>query len=70
MMDIVMSTWNGALYIEEMLTSILKQSYQEWTLWIRDDGSFDDTMEKIKHFADIVNNNDNGSIKKTRLHYR
>ncbi|MBR3601470.1 MAG: glycosyltransferase family 2 protein [Lachnospiraceae bacterium] len=47
---ILMSTYNGALYIKEQLDSIFRQSYQNFELWIRDDGSKDDTVEIIKQY--------------------
>lgn len=45
-----MSTYNGSLYIEEQLESIFRQNYQNFELWIRDDGSKDDTVEIIKRY--------------------
>lgn len=47
---ILMSTYNGSLYIEEQLESIFRQNYQNFELWIRDDGSKDDTVEIIKRY--------------------
>lgn len=47
---ILMATYNGALYIDEQLQSIVDQSYQSWRLFIRDDGSKDKTADIIAEF--------------------
>jgi len=41
---ILMATYNGANYIAEQLDSLLAQTYGNWQLVIRDDGSDDDTV--------------------------
>ncbi|WP_158727526.1 glycosyltransferase family 2 protein [Levilactobacillus enshiensis] len=41
---ILMSTFNGAAYIAQQIDSIRAQSYAGWTLYVRDDGSTDDTV--------------------------
>lgn len=50
--DILLSTYNGALYLNELIESILKQSYENWRLIVRDDGSSDKTVEIVKFYAD------------------
>ena len=50
MVDIVMATYNGALYIREQLDSILNQTYKDFRVYIRDDGSKDDTVNIIKDY--------------------
>ncbi len=49
--DIVMATYNGESYIAEQLESIIKQTYTNWNLIIRDDGSKDKTKEILKQFS-------------------
>ncbi|MBF0189287.1 MAG: glycosyltransferase family 2 protein [Magnetococcales bacterium] len=49
---IVLSTYNGARFLEEQIVSILEQSSKEWTLYIRDDGSSDDTWSIVQRFAE------------------
>jgi glycosyltransferase involved in cell wall biosynthesis len=48
---ILMSTYNGARYLSEQLTSILNQSYSHFKLVVRDDGSTDSTPELLSAFA-------------------
>ncbi|PWB53163.1 MAG: glycosyltransferase family 2 protein [Nitrosomonadales bacterium] len=48
---ILMATYNGSEFIEEQLASLRAQSYADWRLWVRDDGSTDDTVEKVRRFA-------------------
>jgi glycosyltransferase involved in cell wall biosynthesis len=55
MIDIVMSTYNGEKYIREQIESILNQSYTNWRLLIRDDGSSDRTLEIIEEYAKKLN---------------
>lgn len=50
MIDILMASYNGADYIEKQIDSILHQTYQEFLLWIRDDGSSDRTMEILNRY--------------------
>ena len=52
MVDILMATYNGEKYLEEQIESIIGQSYKEWNLIIRDDGSTDRTAEILKKYAD------------------
>jgi rhamnosyltransferase len=53
MIDILMATFNGELYIDAQIGSILSQSYKDWTLYISDDGSSDSTPEIIKKYANL-----------------
>ena len=46
-----MATYNGEKYISEQINSILKQTYQNWILYIHDDGSSDNTLSIIKYFS-------------------
>ena len=45
---ILMSTYNGERFIEDQIRSILNQSYCDFRLYIRDDGSSDDTLTIIQ----------------------
>jgi len=41
---ILLSTYNGSAYLQEQLASIQQQSFVDWVLLVRDDGSEDDTI--------------------------
>ena len=43
--NILLSTYNGEQYLKEQVKSIQDQTYQDWQLLIRDDGSTDGTVE-------------------------
>ncbi|MDO4667371.1 MAG: glycosyltransferase family 2 protein [Streptococcus sp.] len=47
---ILLSTYNGEEFLAEQIESIQKQTYKDWELLIRDDGSSDGTCEIIKRF--------------------
>jgi rhamnosyltransferase len=49
MIDILLATYNGEKYLDSQITSIVNQTYKEWTLYIRDDVSFDNTQGVIKN---------------------
>lgn len=49
--DILMATYNGGRYLRNQLLSLQQQTNEEWTLWIRDDGSTDDTTSILHKFA-------------------
>lgn len=49
--DIAMATYNGEKYISEQIDSIINQSYQDWRLYISDDGSTDNTVKIVKTFV-------------------
>jgi rhamnosyltransferase len=46
--NILMSTYNGGRFVRDQIDSIQKQSFQDWHLLIRDDGSSDDTVAIIR----------------------
>lgn len=48
---ILMATFNGATFLKQQLDSIRAQTYQEWDLYIRDDGSTDHTLEILADYA-------------------
>ena len=48
---ILLSTFNGALYLGEQLDSLLAQTHTNWVLYWRDDGSSDDSRALITEFA-------------------
>ena len=45
--NILMSTYNGEKFVAEQIESIQKQTFTDWNLLIRDDGSIDKTCEII-----------------------
>lgn len=47
---ILLSTYNGERFLEEQIESIIKQSNQQWTLYIRDDGSTDKTLDILGRY--------------------
>jgi len=47
LVDVLLSTYNGEKYLSDQLDSILAQSFQDWHLYIRDDGSIDSTTDII-----------------------
>lgn len=49
---ILMATYNGAAFVEKQIDSILSQSGVELHLFVRDDGSSDETVEIINRYAD------------------
>ena len=50
--SIIMPAFNVEKYIEQAITSVLKQTFSEWELIIVDDGSTDKTWEIISSFSD------------------
>ena len=48
---ILLSTYNGEKYLEEQLDSLLLQSYQDFVVYIRDDGSSDRTVNIINQYV-------------------
>ncbi|HKL99320.1 MAG TPA: glycosyltransferase family 2 protein [Mobilitalea sp.] len=50
MVSIVMSTYNGETYISEQIDSILSSTYQDYDLYICDDGSKDGTMNILRQY--------------------
>ncbi|HFI0404901.1 TPA: glycosyltransferase family 2 protein [Streptococcus suis] len=49
--NILMSTYNGQQFLAEQIRSIQDQTYTDWTLLVRDDGSSDKTREILQDFA-------------------
>lgn len=49
---ILMSTYNGERYLQEQIESILCQTYTNFKLLIRDDGSVDDTKKILQQYDD------------------
>lgn len=48
--EILMATYNGEKYLSEQIESIISQSYENWTLLIRDDNSKDSTVSIIEKY--------------------
>ncbi|WP_218654191.1 glycosyltransferase family 2 protein [Streptococcus pluranimalium] len=49
--NIVMSTYNGEKYLADQIKSIQSQTFEDWQLLIRDDGSSDNTPSIIRDMA-------------------
>ena len=47
MIEILLATYNGEKYIRELLDSILNQTFQDFKILVRDDGSTDKTVDII-----------------------
>ena len=53
---ILLSTYNSEKYICEQINSILSQTYKQWKLFIRDDGSIDGTISIIQNYCNKHSN--------------
>ncbi|WP_158649197.1 glycosyltransferase [Lactiplantibacillus plantarum] len=51
MIAILLSSYNGEIYIREQIETIINQTNYEWDLFIRDDGSTDKTLDVINYFV-------------------
>ena len=49
---ILLSTYNGEKYLREQIDSILAQTYDNFELIVRDDGSKDSTVEIVKEYME------------------
>lgn len=49
---ILLATYMGEKYIAEQLDSILGQSYEDWKIYVHDDGSRDRTLEIIEEYRE------------------
>ncbi len=47
---ILMTTYNGEKYLAQQIDSIMHQTYNNWKLIIRDDGSIDDTIKILSEY--------------------
>ncbi|MGH6760501.1 MAG: glycosyltransferase family 2 protein [Phyllobacterium sp.] len=47
---ILMGTWNGALYLDEQIDSLLRQTHPHIDVWVSDDGSSDDTLAILEQW--------------------
>ncbi|HFL3236591.1 TPA: glycosyltransferase, partial [Clostridioides difficile] len=48
---VMLSTYNGEKYIDEQIESLLAQSQVDLHIHIRDDGSYDGTVQKVREYA-------------------
>lgn len=58
LVTVCMSTYNGSKYLSEQIDSIINQTYDNWQLYVHDDGSTDKTVEILKNYQ----------IKDNRIH--
>lgn len=49
---ILMATYNGSKFLSEQIDSIKNQDNTDWTLYIQDDGSTDNTLDIINSYKD------------------
>lgn len=50
--DVLLATYNGERFLDEQMRSLLSQTYTEWHLIIRDDGSTDNTLAIIQRYKE------------------
>ena len=53
---VILSTYNGQKFVGQQIRSILSQTYRDITLYIRDDGSKDNTIEVIRNETNEYDN--------------
>lgn len=52
LVSVIMTTYNHSKFIDKAISSVLNQTYQNLELIVIDDGSLDDTLEKVNAFQD------------------
>ncbi len=56
MIAILMATYNGQKYLKSQIESIISQTYKDWCLYVRDDGSTDKTLNIISEYCNLYTN--------------
>lgn len=51
MIDVLLATYNGARFLPEQLLSLEQQTFTDWRLVVRDDGSSDGSLELVRDWA-------------------
>lgn len=54
MIDILLATFNGGKFLDEQIRSIENQSFTDWRIIIRDDGSSDNTIDILQNWKNIL----------------
>lgn len=54
--SILLSTYNGSKFLREQLDSLLAQSFENYIIWVRDDGSMDSTKAIIEEYKVLYPN--------------
>jgi len=49
---VLLATYNGARFISVFLDSLVRQSLKDFVVYVRDDGSSDDTIDIVRSYAD------------------
>jgi glycosyltransferase involved in cell wall biosynthesis len=49
--SVLLSTYDGARWLPAQLDSLLAQSHEDWTVWARDDGSRDESVEILRAYS-------------------
>ena len=49
---ILLATYNGTKYLPELISSLQKQSFKDWFLYVQDDLSTDETEKMVKAYAE------------------
>lgn len=50
---VLLATYNSSRFLREQLDSLFAQTFQDWNLVIRDDGSTDDTLKIIDEYSEL-----------------
>lgn len=58
--NILLSTYNGESFLAEQLDSLVNQTYPNITIYIRDDGSKDRTLDIINNYQELTRENSSG----------
>ena len=72
LVSVIMPAYNAAPFIEEAITSVLRQTMTEWELYVIDDGSTDDSLQIARRIAEtdprvhVLQNEVNMGVAKTR----
>jgi len=64
--SILLSTYNGAKYLQEQLESLVQQTYKDFEIIVRDDGSTDNTLEILENYnITLLKSTENVGIKQS-----